>query len=237
MNCREGWIDVIENFNLNEIGLASTEAKLSAVDRTIKDLDRNRQDEADLCMMLEGLTALRQWCTAPTRKDLDKTKAFYKFFESVMVGAFYRYRKSKTATWSIKKNWLKALGIALLPVLSAVVTLILEKVDQIAVGKAVPVAFVLVTAFCLIQMYLEWAKNKNDKETWVRHSICYSRLNLALSIFALSKQTEEDYAYLVQRTYAILEQNLDQFALNMSSHGMAKRPDISACEGEDDDDE
>lgn len=236
---------MIEKFKLDELNLASTEIKLSAVDKTIDELDRNRQDEADLCMMMEGLTALKEWCTAPTRKSLDKTKAFYDFFESTMVGAFYRYRKSKTATWSIKKNWLKALGIALLPVLSAVVTLFLEKVvaiflekpEEIAIGKAVPIAFVLAIAFCLIQMYLEWAKNKNDKETWVRHSICYSRLNLALSIFALSKQTEEDYAYLVQRTYAILEQNLDQFALNMSSHGMAKRLDISACKGEGDDDE
>jgi hypothetical protein len=85
------------------------------------------------------------------------------------------------------------------------------------------VAFSLVIGFCLLQMYLEWAKNKNDKETWVRHSTCYERLNLALSQFALSKQEESDFQRLMDTTFSILEQNLDQFALNLSSRGVAKR--------------
>lgn len=233
---------MLESFNRAELGVISTNVNLADVERTIEKLNKNRQDEADLFMMVEGLKELEKWCTAADKENLDKTKAFYGFFESAIVGSFYRYRKSKTATWSLKKNWLKVLGIALLPVVSAmstpfveeVVAALLEKSEEMAIGKAVPVMFVLLTAFGLIQMYLEWAKNKNDKETWVRHSTCYSRLNLALSKFVLSEKTGEDYEHLVQTTYAILEQNLDQFALNMSSQGMAERPNIFACEDDDD---
>lgn len=217
---------------LQEIGIASNGVTIASVDEKIKNLDKDRQDEADLALMQEGLAALKHWCYAPERNNSDKKKAYYVFFENTMLGAFCRYRKSKTATWDIKKNWKRALCVALSPVLSGVAAMPVEAVlkrftenaEAYSVAKVIPVAIVLGTVFCLVQMYLEWTKNKNDKETWVRHSACYSRLNLALSTFALSAQTEQDYEILVASTHAILEQNLDQFVMNMSAHGMAKRP-------------
>lgn len=198
------------------------------VDQIIAKLDKNKPDVADMLAMCNNLETLKNWCTNSEADD--RKKEFYSFFENAIVGSFCRYRKSKTATWSIKKNWLKVLGIAVVPVLSSLLVLVLDKANQTIIGDSVPAAAAILVAFCSIQMYLEWAKNKNDKETWVRHSACYERLNLALSKFVLSEKKDDDFQYLMNDTFAILEQNLDQFALNLSANGAAERPEISMTE-------
>lgn len=198
------------------------------VDQRIAKLDKNMPDVADMLAMHNNLETLKNCCT--NNEADDRKKEFYAFFENAIVGSFCRYRKSKTATWSIKKNWLKVLGIAVVPVLSSLLVLLLDKANQTIIGDSVPAAAAILVAFCSIQMYLEWAKNKNDKETWVRHSACYERLNLALSKFVLSEKKDDDFQYLMNDTFAILEQNLDQFALNLSANGAAERPEISMTE-------
>lgn len=198
------------------------------VDQIIAKLDKNKPDVADMLAMSNNLETLKNWCTNSEADD--RKKEFYSFFENAIVGSFCRYRKSKTSTWSIMKNWLKVLGIAVLPVLSSQVIMWLDVEKQTIFGNSIPAAAAILVVFCSIQMYLEWAKNKNDKETWVRHSACYERLNLALSKFVLSKKEDGDFQNLMNDTFAILEQNLDQFALNLSSNGAAERPEISMTE-------
>jgi hypothetical protein len=210
-------------YKIDLLSIEENDKNLKGVDSKIATLDKNAPDFSDMLMMRENLDTLKTWCLTHHTETDNQRKQFYDFFENTIVGAFCRYRKSKTSTWSIKKNWLQVLGIAVLPILSALVMLLLNKANQTIIGDSVPVAFSLVIGFCLLQMYLEWAKNKNDKETWVRHSTCYERLNLALSQFALSKQEESDFQRLMDTTFSILEQNLDQFALNLSSRGVAKR--------------
>lgn len=198
------------------------------VDQIIAKLDKNKPDVADMLAMCNNLETLKNWCTNSEADD--RKKKFYSFFENAIVGSFCRYRKSKTSTWSIMKNWLKVLGIAVLPVLSSQVIMWLDAEKQTIFGNSIPVAAAILVVFCSIQMYLEWAKNKNDKETWVRHSVCYERLNLALNKFVLSKKKDGDFQNLMNDTFAILEQNLDQFALNLSSNGAAERLEISMTE-------
>ena len=66
----------------------------------------------------------------------------------------------------------------------------------------------------------------NYYETWTRHSLCYSRLCLALDEFAVSEGKMEDFQALEKRTFRILQQNLDQFAVNVSPHGLAGRAQV-----------
>ena len=80
-------------------------------------------------------------------------------------------------------------------------------------------------AATLAACYNKWHNMKNDKETWVRHSGCYNRLNLILQKFAFSARDNAAYDLLVKETFAVLEQNLDQFVLNLSTNGLAERSD------------
>ena len=66
-------------------------------------------------------------------------------------------------------------------------------------------------------------KKRNYYETWSRHSLCLNRLCLALNKFAVSDQLAADFNELQKDTFEILEQNLDQFAMNVSSKGLAVR--------------
>lgn len=215
-------------YKIDLLNVDKEATSMADVDQRIAKLDKNMPDVADMVAMRNNLEKLKNWCV--NYKTDDRKKEFYAFFENAIVGSFCRYRKSKTATWSIKKNWLKVLGIAVVPVLSSLLVLLLDKANQTIIGDSVPAAAAILVAFCSIQMYLEWAKNKNDKETWVRHSVCYERLNLALSKFVLSEKKDGDFQYLMNDTFAILEQNLDQFALNLSANGAAERPEISMTE-------
>ena len=215
-------------YKIDLLNVDKEATSMADVDQRIAKLDKNMPDVADMVAMCNNLEELKNWCT--NSKTDDRKKGFYSFFENTIVGAFCRYRKSKTATWSLKKNWLKVLGIAVLPVLSSLVILLLDKANQTIIGNSIPAAAAILVASCSIQMYLEWAKNKNDKETWVRHSACYERLNLALSKFVLSEKEDDDFQRLMSDTFAILEQNLDQFAQNLSANGAAERPEISLTE-------
>lgn len=215
-------------YKIDLLNVDKEATSMADVDQRIAKLDKNLPDVADMVAMRNNLEKLKNWCV--NYKTDDRKTEFYAFFENAIVGSFCRYRKSKTATWSIKKNWLKVLGIAVVPVLSSLLVLLLDKANQTIIGDSVPAAAAILVAFCSIQMYLEWAKNKNDKETWVRHSACYERLNLALSKFVLSKKEDDDFQRLMNDTFAILEQNLDQFALNLSANGAADRPELSITE-------
>lgn len=217
-------------YTIDLLNIDENTLSMSGIDANISNLDKNLPDISDMIRMRDNLMALKAWCITENSSQNDRQEEFFYFFENAIMGAFCRYRKSKTATWSIKKNWIKALGIALVPVLSALIMLLLDKTNQTIIGNSVPAVSALVIGFCLLQMYLEWAKNKNDKETWVRHSICYERLNLSLSKFVLSDKGNDDFYRLMNDTFAILEQNLDQFTLNLSSNGAAKRPDAAETE-------
>ncbi len=68
-------------------------------------------------------------------------------------------------------------------------------------------------------------KKRNYFETWVRHSSRYNRLELAMRKFNVSQKTEEDFNQFVEKTFSILERNLDQFEQNMSGNGLVPAPD------------
>ena len=174
--------------------------------------------KVEYSLLLESLDELNQ---VYKEDDLVERSFFIQYFQDAIVGAYYRYVETKKKAWSTKKRIFVAVCSALVPVLFAVCTKWVagEGINSLVVGS-------LVSIFWLVgHVYLDLNKSREDKETWVRHSICFARLHQALSVFLASKRTEDDYQQLVANTFSILEQNLDQFALNLFKRGIASRPD------------
>lgn len=176
-----------------------------------------RQDKIDCAMMLANLEVLRD----SVGQD-DKKKKFVDFFESALVGAFLRYRRSKKQTWGFAQN-VAVFATAL--IFSACSTFLVAWLsgEGAAAGASWFVLALAALAATLAGCYTKWHNMKNDKETWVRHSGCYNRLNLILQKFAFSARDNAAYDLLVKETFAVLEQNLDQFVLNLSTNGLAER--------------
>lgn len=215
--------------------------KVKEFDKRIKGTAEDRSTDSDFCIMLENLNKLRTWCetgqSAPDAISKERRLEFLAFFENAIVGAFFRYRKSKKAAWAIGRNWILLISAAILPVLTSIcswgLNLILSVAEdpdssaKLFLGNGYGIlACVIAAALLVFKVYTKWVDDKNDKETWVRHSTCFAHLNIALSGFVLSEKSNDDFELFVKTSHAILTQNLDQFALNLSAHGLAKRPEV-----------
>lgn len=164
------------------------------------------------------LTQLKIWC------DNNSKKEFYEFFKKTLEEAKKRYNSSKERAWSFRENMVTILAFVAAPVLFSILTFFWEQYKDISyVGKFWLFALVLGVYF-LLGCLQQWKQKKNASETWVRRSTYYHRLCIALAAFIFSDQCMDDYKRLVQDTIAIEEQNLDQFTLNLSPKGLAKRP-------------
>lgn len=164
------------------------------------------------------LAQLQIWCSNNSKPE------FYNFFNDTLEDAKKRYATSKKRAWSFRENMVTILAFVAAPVLFSILTYFLEQYKDISyVGKFWLFALVLGVYF-LLGCLQQWKQKKNASETWVRRSTYYHRLCIALAAFIFSDQCMDDYKRLVQATFAILEQNLDQFTLNLSPNGLAERP-------------
>ena len=185
------------------------------------------QDWFEYKLMCDNVIKLRELVNEDPSK-----KEFVAFYEKALTGAFHRYRHSKVQTWGLLANWLETLLgsvlAALTLVVADVVVLMLGSTNTAGNENVLPLRIsVIGIAFLVAHAYVEWRKKKNDKETWVRHSSCFSRLSLLVQRYLLSDKTDKDYQAFVESTFAILEQNLDQFVLNLSANGMAERAEVN----------
>lgn len=208
------------------------------------------QELVEYLAMLENLKVLEQWCTA------NKEEAFFQYFQDAVIGARSRTLHYKEKVWAAKEDykqekgankkniggWLVDVMTAGAPVIVPILAVVLNNVKIVEIDMMQFLAAVAVGAVFSVPVGIikkrnanrdeaervrraEEAKHKYD-ETWVRHSLCDSRLRLALSKFATIQQpAKADFDRLVESTFEILEQNLDQFALNMCPNGMAPRED------------
>ena len=208
------------------------------------------QEMVENFAMLENLKVLEQWCAA------NKEEAFFQYFQDAVIGARSRAVHYKEKVWAAKEDykqaeaankkhwWEKMVDIiaagapVIVPIFAAGLNYVeIVKIDMMQFLAAVAVGAVFSVPVGIIKKRnanrdeaerarrAEEEKHKYD-ETWVRHSLCDSRLRLALSKFATIHQpAKDDFDRLVESTFEILEQNLDQFALNMCPNGMALRED------------
>lgn len=189
-----------------------------------------KQSIVEYTTMLEGLEKLDNWC-----KENKKTE-FFTYFQDALVGAYYSYSYTKQKNWSKKRDrialicraCLAAIPVVVVPVVISVATKLFAGELALADNKTMLIiggvlAAVIAMMGLVMYIYNEKYKKSDYHETWVRHSLRNSRLQLAMNEFLVSERSETDYEKLVNNTFAILEQNLDQFAVNMCPKGVASR--------------
>lgn len=173
------------------------------------------------CLMKEELQELEKWKNSATSEVSQERKvAFVTFFTRMLNATFQQYVTHKDKAWSLKKNIPYIVGTAILPVIGAFAGSFLSEGSAVASGITIGL---IGSGWVAIKVYTDWRQNKNVKETWVRHSACFHRLHLELTRFLLSEKTDEDFECFSKRTFQILDQNLDQFVMNLSPQGLAEK--------------
>lgn len=179
------------------------------------------QSKVEKHLLVEDLRSFEAWCRSQSSSD---STLFFQFFSDAIVGAYARYTESKKRAWSPAGIFIAHVSAVLIPVLSGVLVYLFSDNNLLSTGSiSLSIGIFLASLWLLMSIYQKLQGKRSYDETWVRHSICYNRLHLALSSFLTSPRTEEDYKLLVTDVFAILNQNLDQFAMNLSAHGMATR--------------
>ncbi len=181
-----------------------------------QDIKKSWQDE-EYSLLIGNLDVLEKWCTR------NKKTAFYHFFKTAILASYHRYQSSKRSAWSIVEHIAALACEAALPAVSAGAVYYWSANAKGIFEKSFLFVCAFVIAWISIRSFLEWTKKKNEMETWVRHSACFQHLHNALGRFLYSNQTEDDYNLFVENTFDVLEQNIDQFTLNMSANGIAER--------------
>lgn len=164
---------------------------------------------------------------------------FLDFFIAAISNEYYHYTSSKKKAWSIVRNILCFVCITFFPVFAAVALSLITFILGFITGEQQEIPSVIcvlgglavLLAVILAGVYPKWLSLKSDRETWVRHSASYHRLRLAMNQFLISPRGQEDFCRFKRQTFAIMEQNLDQFVLNMSGRGMAARTHSSKADG------
>lgn len=193
--------------------------RCTMVNTQLKQLNSNEQGIKQKLTLETGLDTLNSYSTTDEQKIL-----FYHFFREAIISAKERYEISKKKAWSPIKNFFVDCCTALIPIVSGLLLFWFSEDNALTTGTvSLIVGILFAVAWFLMRRYQEAQKRRSYSETWVRHSVCYGRLHLTLQRYVISKHTEDDYVRLVDDTFAILEQNYDQFAANLSTNGVAPR--------------
>lgn len=174
----------------------------------------------------QELYSLQNWCNqvSPECSDyLYNPKEFCEFFCAELHASEEAYRRNKRQAWDKKSYVLYSVGYILAAGGSAIVTqLILDKISNAPSKTAMGIAGGVLIVGAIMSSIKSWRDKRDYDETWARHSARYHRLRLILNQFLLSKKTVKEFNIFSQKTFAILERNLDQFELNISSKGLAE---------------
>ena len=189
----------------------------------------NMQEKMEYNSLLQDLASFDEWCI----QSKNKTKAcFFEYFQDAIIGAYYRYIRTKAKAWSKKRIIAMLVCSALLPVIStALLHWLTNDVETFAGVTGFLLGGIWGAFWLVLFVFYGLSTKRAYEETWVRHSLCYTRLHLALSIFLTSERSDESYTTLVSDVFTILEQNVDQFALNMNQRGMAPRSQSNEKKG------
>lgn len=198
-----------KEFNLTEQG---TNSELS--------VEKNIEKKGS--MMKADLQELQNWQSNSSLSGIspERKAAFVAFFSQKLNEVFKLYASHKKDAWSFKKNIPYMVGTAILPVIGAAAGYFLPAEGVVTSGITIGM---IGSVWIVIKMYTDWVQSKNAKETWVRHSACFHRLYLELTRFLLSERTDNDFQLLMDRTFQILDQDLDQLVMNLSPQGIAER--------------
>lgn len=197
-------------------------------------LEQNGCDIACVQSVEQELRTLRSWCEQISSEDsvfLYEPKAFAVFFCQELHAAKKAYQRNKHHAWNKKSYVFHSACFILVSGLSAVATqFILEQISETPSKTAMVVVFGVLCVGAITASIQNWRDKRAYDETWARHSARYHRMRLALKQFLLSSKTIAEFNTFALKIFAILERNLDQFELNISSNGLAE---VRAPEKED----
>ncbi len=185
-------------------------------------IDFPAQESVELYSLREDMQTLDEWCQSAS---LQNAACFFAFFQDAILGAYQRYQSSKRKAWSLRKFLILGICTAISPVLATIVlSWVTDAQEQLLPAVGIAGFCVIGLVWILSYVYSKWQDNCSYRETWVRHSVCYNRLHLALSHFLSSSRSANDFSVFIESTFSALEQNFDQFVLNLSPKGAAPAP-------------
>lgn len=147
---------------------------------------------------------------------------FYQSFENAYRQIYYKGRENKKHYWSKTSLVMFVLGtggsgtVAAVSLFSIVRTLFSVSMESGALTaithSCVPLLllFLLALGFLTACLFSEFER-RNFRDTWVRHSTAYHKLNIAMVQYLSGLTGEEDFMKEVLR---ILETNIDRFERN-----------------------
>lgn len=194
----------------------------------------DKQFEKNICKKIESdekinllqeLADLHMWCQKNDTNEAVRTK-LYDHFEEAIIGAYCRYKTTKAKAWAPWKNIIADCVTALVPITSGLCLFWFSKDNNWSVGNVgLIIGITLAAIWFLLVCFQTTQKRTAYRETWVRHSSCYGRLQLAMRKFLTSNREDSDYSVFVKDIFSILEQNYDQFTANLSTNGVVARRD------------
>lgn len=180
-------------------------------------------DADEKLTLFDDLADLNAWCQKNT-SVAGVRNGLYSYFEEAIIGAYCRYVTTKKKAWSPFKNLCVDIAASMIPIASGLLLFWFSKDNVWSVGTVgLIVGITLAVVWFLLEVFQTAQERRAYNETWVRHSACYGRLRLAMSRFLTSNREYSDYEDFVEDVFSILEQNYDQFTVNLSTNGMAPR--------------
>lgn len=189
--------------------------------------ERNSKEEFDeLHALGEDLAKLEKFFdrSAQNEPEIKQSRDyFFGFFKNTIIDVFCKYMSTKEKAWSKPRNIMVFICTAVLPALSALILRWATGGDDDFAARFGMIAVILLIVLWVVIFNLsEWQKMRSYRETWVRHSLCYRRLRLALCKFLSSVRSDKDLEAFMAETYNVLSENYNHFQVNMSGDGSKK---------------
>jgi len=226
--------------------------RIGGVNVTVKQRQAPKGRQTDHQEKLNELSAsldsLRETCLNSMAHSFstDEEQIFYQAFVCAFWENYHKRKLNKNHFWSLKTLLISALGVSgagglilggIFALLNTLVSLRekgdfdAELLQLIMVIKShwlfcfLAVAACMAVWFCLVCFKRELAR-RNYRETWVRNSVAYHRLFLAMIQFQSNRIGKEEF---MDRVFEVLESNLDKFEYNITGTGAAEKCS-AACE-------
>lgn len=152
----------------------------------------------------------------------EERELFYQSFENAYRQIYYKSRENKKRYWNKTSLVMFVLGtggsgtvaaVSLFSIVRALLSVSMESGILAAITHSCApllLPFLLALGFLTACLFSEFER-RNYRDTWVRHSVAYHRLNIAMVQYLSGLTGEEDFMKEVLR---ILETDIDRFERN-----------------------
>lgn len=152
----------------------------------------------------------------------EKRELFYQSFENAYRQIYYKSRENKKRYWNKTSLVMFVLGtggsgtvvaVSLFSIVRALFSVSMESGTLAVITQScgpLLLPFFLALGFLTACLFTE-LERRNYRDTWVRHSAAYHRMNIAMVRYLSGLTDEEDF---MKETLRILEADVDRFEHN-----------------------